>query len=279
MTGVVHRTGVGLLICLCLLSMGCGVRRISKARLADPCLLPAWQRVTDAAVHAATDPLTWAPAAASAAVYAGGVDERISEWATTHTPVYGSVESAKDWSDHLQLAAICSYYLSLTGEVLRLGVPGLVNPGATGVGNGLAAAGLTSLITVTAKNATWRTRPDMSGHRSFPSGHSSAAAVHATLASRSLGRLGLPAPATAGLNTAVGLMAAGTAWARVEGEKHYLSDVLAGGALGYFVGAFLNDLFLGTGSPARLSLQIDPSGKNRLMGAWLSLPLPGSVGW
>ena len=38
---------------------------------------------------------------------------------------------------------------------------------------------------------------------------------------------------------------AGTAWARVEGERHYPSDVLAGMAIGHFFGAFITDAFLG----------------------------------
>jgi hypothetical protein len=35
------------------------------------------------------------------------------------------------------------------------------------------------------------------------------------------------------------------AWARVEGAKHFPSDVLAGAALGYFITAFIHDAFLG----------------------------------
>jgi hypothetical protein len=34
-----------------------------------------------------------------------------------------------------------------------------------------------------------------------------------------------------------------TAWARVEAQKHYPSDVLAGAALGYFLTAFIHDAF------------------------------------
>ena len=35
------------------------------------------------------------------------------------------------------------------------------------------------------------------------------------------------------------------AWARVEGDRHYPSDVLAGAALGHFLSAFIHDAFLG----------------------------------
>ncbi len=39
-------------------------------------------------------------------------------------------------------------------------------------------------------------------------------------------------------------MAAATAWARVEAGKHHVTDVLAGYALGHFIGRFTNELFM-----------------------------------
>ena len=53
-----------------------------------------------------------------------------------------------------------------------------------------------------------------------------------------------------------------TAWARIEAKKHYPSDVLAGMALGHFIGAFVNDAFLDADSSPNLSLQVNPSGKD-----------------
>ncbi len=40
-------------------------------------------------------------------------------------------------------------------------------------------------------------------------------------------------------------MTAATAWARIEAKRHYPTDVLAGAALGNFIGAFINDAFIG----------------------------------
>lgn len=40
-------------------------------------------------------------------------------------------------------------------------------------------------------------------------------------------------------------MAVITAWARVEGNVHYPSDVLVGAALGNFIGMFIHDAFIG----------------------------------
>lgn len=47
-----------------------------------------------------------------------------------------------------------------------------------------------------------------------------------------------------GLKTRVGTLAVGTAWARVEADVHYPSDVLTGLALGHFIAAFFNEAFL-----------------------------------
>jgi len=53
-----------------------------------------------------------------------------------------------------------------------------------------------------------------------------------------------------------GVIAAGTAWARVEGGVHYPSDVLAGMALGHFVAAFINDAFMGLNDSATGSVAL-----------------------
>ncbi len=72
-----------------------------------------------------------------------------------------------------------------------------------------------------------RLRPDHSNRYSLPSGHASAAFSLATVADRHFGRkAGIPAYALASY---IGLT-------RVERNKHYLSDVLAGATLGVIVG-------------------------------------------
>src|SRR5262249_23758128 len=68
-----------------------------------------------------------------------------------------------------------------------------------------------------------RERPDGSNHQSFPSGHSASAFATATVLQRHYGwKVGIPATVVAGY----------VATARVHDNKHYLSDVIFGGALG-----------------------------------------------
>ncbi len=96
----------------------------------------------------------------------------------------------------------------------------------------LAAAGLT---TAAIKKATGRLRPaestdpflfkPFSSHDAFPSGHTTMAFALATSLSEEIHNRW----ATAALYTA----ATGTAWSRMNDERHWLSDVLAGAAVGF----------------------------------------------
>ncbi len=81
-------------------------------------------------------------------------------------------------------------------------------------------------LTAGFKAATSRPRPDDDDKKSFLSGHTSAAFTAATVTSQYYPKASIPAYLLAGL---VGL-------SRIEKNKHYLSDVLAGATLGYIVG-------------------------------------------
>jgi len=77
------------------------------------------------------------------------------------------------------------------------------------------------------KYTVGRERPDGSNNQSFPSGHSITAFCFAPVVTRYWGwEAGVPAY----------LLATVTGLARVEGDHHYLSDVLAGATLGIVIG-------------------------------------------
>ena len=89
------------------------------------------------------------------------------------------------------------------------------------------ASALTGLITFGFKQGVGRTRPNGSNTLSFPSGHSSAAFTAATIVEHHYGRMAsVAAYATASFVAA----------SRLDANKHYLSDVVAGAAVGYVVG-------------------------------------------
>jgi len=87
--------------------------------------------------------------------------------------------------------------------------------------------GTTAAFTYLLKWTVGRERPDGSDHESFPSGHTSASfALAASLDELYGHRVGLPAY----------LIAAAVAAQRIHGDKHWLTDVIAGAALGTVIG-------------------------------------------
>ena len=110
-----------------------------------------------------------------------------------------------------------------------LGVPAVQGDwrGDIYAGESLLAAGGTTYVL---KQLIHERRPDGSDNKSFPSGHSSVSfAAAATLEKRYGWKAGAPAILIASF---VGL-------ARVEADKHYVHDVLAGAAIGGVSGLLL----------------------------------------
>ena len=202
-----------------------------------------WERTSEAAQHAATHPAVWGPLLGAGVFAIGDLDRRTSDYLSEHAPVFGDSESAGNASSDLKSL------LSLTAGASAFVTP--VPPGEDAAlhrGEHLAVIigglALTGSITDGIKSVTDRQRPNNSDDKSFPSGHASQAFASATFASanfhRAWGDSSGAKWADAGLYTAASL----TALARVEAQVHYPSDVLAGAALGNFMGRFLDELLL-----------------------------------
>ena len=107
-----------------------------------------WERIPQAAKNAALDPVTWVPLLGAGVVAAGGWDNNISDWATEHTPVFGSIEKAKDYSD------VARDVLLVEGLATGLLTPSGDEPGQWFLAKGkgmlveAAALGATGLATV-----------------------------------------------------------------------------------------------------------------------------------
>ena len=127
----------------------------------------------------------------------------------------------------------------------------------------LTALCVNAVYTTALKAAIGRERPNGQDQKSFPSGHSSSAFAVATVAEAHFGwKGGLPAYTLASL----------VAWSRLQREKHYLSDVLAGATLGYLSGRAVvrvNSRPLPSGR--HVSLSITPVLTRQRRGAALTL--------
>ncbi len=231
--------GIAVLLC------SCGTLPNGRGWGQDATIKPGWEAVRKSAVRAAKSPYTWAPLAGALLLQIDDWDENISTWATDKTPVFGSRKSAQDASDVFRGLAIAAWVST------ALATPGgdSSNDWLAAKGKGFAVVAAANLlnggITTVLKNWSDRTRPDGSDRKSFPSGHSSFATLSATLAARNLQSIEMGAHYRRAMRIGFGVFAWGTAWARVEANVHYPSDVLVGAALGHFIAAFINDAFMG----------------------------------
>ena len=92
-----------------------------------------------------------------------------------------------------------------------------------GLGQFAKGFGLNKILTFSLKEIVGRERPDGVGFDSFPSGHTSTTFQSASFIQRRYGwKYGIPAYALAGF----------TGFSRINADRHYLSDVLVGAAIG-----------------------------------------------
>jgi hypothetical protein len=240
------RMRISFLVIVCTASLcGCSTLPNGRGWGEDATFRPGWERVRVAASNAARDPWVWAPLAGAAVFQIEDWDRRTSDWAREHTPVFGSQRSAEEWSDDLRSASAFAHYASI------LATPSggdrsdwFVNK-TKGVLVGVAAVSTTGAMTQALKGAVDRQRPDASDRESFPSGHTSASAVHTRLASRNLQSIDLPRTARTALDAGLYALTIGTSWSRIEAGYHYPADTLFSMAMGNFLASFVNDAFLG----------------------------------
>jgi hypothetical protein len=237
---------------------GCGTLANGRGWGQDAFTTMRPSTVAQAAKRAFFNVGTLAPAAGAIIFAASGVDDDVADWASEHTPLFGSVDRAQRASDVLRDALLVEVLAS------ALATPSGTKPQewayakAKGLGGELLALGATIGVTDLLKTTTDRTRPDRSDSRSFPSGHASGAFAAATLANRNLKVLRLPPWAKQSLPVGNLVLASAVAWARVEGERHFPSDVLAGAALGHFLSAFIHDAVLGLPDTFRVGVALFP---------------------
>ena len=259
-----YRKWSSLTLVLWVLTMltGCGTLANGRGWGQDATLFPGWDRVGRAALHAALEPETWVPVAGAAIFQIGSLDKNLANWAAKRTPIFQSQNNADTASEALQATSEAACVITTLATPSGEQSGDWVSAKAKGITVGLAAVALTEGTTDLLKYTTNRTRPDHSGHDSFPSGHASRTTVCNTLSSRNLQYLDMPEGARTGLKAGFLALSLTTGWARLESKKHYPSDVLAGMAIGHFFGAFIYDAFLGLDSPKNFFVAVEPSKKD-----------------
>jgi len=239
------------------MAVACGLALLGGcATMSGDPFAVGWARTEQAALDAAKSPWVWAPLAGAAVTQVDNIDHRISNWAVDNTPVFGSVQNAHDWSNYLQGVETVAW---LGSVALTPGANGSsswdakLRDGMVGLGAIAATGATTELIKVTAN----RERPD-GGHNSFPSGHTSFAAVTDTLTLHELDQIPMSDGARTATTIGIDALTFATGWARIEAGAHYPSDVLVGMSIGNFFGRMFSDAFLGDNLADRLSFAVEP---------------------
>jgi membrane-associated phospholipid phosphatase len=211
----------------------------------DATILPGWQRVGQSAANAALQAETWIPVGTALLLALTGTDSEIQDWASQEFPLFGSRSKAVEASNNLLKASTLIYLTSVVITPTGKEPPSIILNKSKGLATGLGASFLTQILTRGLKTLSQRERPDGSNDKSFPSGHSSAVATYTMLTCRNIEYIQLNPYLEGTIKIGLNIMTMATGWARIEGNKHYPSDILVGAALGNFVGAFINDAFLG----------------------------------
>jgi membrane-associated phospholipid phosphatase len=223
---------------------GCGTLENGRGWGQDALYPVDGKRVSWALYNAATNWGTLIPAGSAIVSSFDSFDARVNSWTISHTPIFGSINSASRASDYLDYAlqaeVLVTALATPSGQDPKEWVSSKAKGLSVEVGADLVTAGVTGGLKTTVN----RERPS-GGDYSFPSGHTSNAFTNVALSNRNLEHIPMSDNLQIALDVGNWLLASATGWARIEADAHWLSDVFPGAAIGYFFGAFLHDGFMG----------------------------------
>jgi membrane-associated phospholipid phosphatase len=215
--------------------------------------------VWKAAQIALIDWQTLIPASGALVFAFDHLDRKLSNWADRHHPVFGSQNTARDFSNYLLYALNAEVLLTALATSSGEDSDHRLSNKAKGIRVELIALGATGGATLLLKSSTGRQRPNDDGNDSFPSGHSSGAFAASTLSNRNLDAVPETSSIKLPLQIANIVLATTVGWSRIEGQKHFPSDVLAGAAIGHFTSVFIHDALMGVSEIPQPFVAVNPS--------------------
>ncbi len=261
-----------VLICLfaSLSGAGCGTLQNGRGWGEDAFSSPTLERVGQSAYRALLDWQTLVPAAGALLLRIDNWDQKISDWAGQHHPLFGSERGARNAGDIIYAGSYVEAYGTSFATPSGEDSGDWVRAKAKGIGVELLAFGLTGGTTLLLRETTHRTSPDGTYHYVFPSGHEALGVGNFTLSNRNLDYIAMSdeirTPIQAG-NIALGAV---LGWSRVEGRAHFPTDVLVGAALGHFLNAFIYDAFMGLPESKNFGISVTPQRGGAILNLFFS---------
>lgn len=246
-----------VLICLLFLTTSCAfINR--KGSWGKRAIYPlSKDRILKALKDNATSKHVWIPMVGAGITHWGGYDHKITNWASHESSIFKNREQADNWSDNfnniLKYEMYASILLTPSMEEDKAFASYAFNKVKGGLVVNVASTSTRFAHDRIAK-AVHRTRPNKLDYRSFPSGHSSEAGSRNRLVSRNMDYIDMNDNLRLGINALNTTMSAGTLWARLEGKRHFPSDVMVGYALGSFLSGFIYDSLMNQNEAENFSI-------------------------
>ena len=250
---------------------GCGTLSNGRGWGQDAIYPVDFKKIPRAALNALVDPQTFVPAAGALVFGLSKWDKKVSHWATEHTPIFGSVQNAKNDAVYFEIPLYTEVFITAIATPSGDDSKDWVYSKLKGIAVEGAAGALTIGATSLLKDITGRTRPNENGNNSFPSGEASLAFSSVALSNRNLDSIELPQEVRIPLKVGNILLGTSVAWARVEAGAHFPSDVLAGAALGNFLSATVHDSFLNLPQDKTYGFSITPLNRGAMAGLYFIL--------
>jgi hypothetical protein len=202
------------------------------------------ERIINALKKNLSSPHVWVPLVGAGAISWGGYDNKITHWAYSESSVFKNAKAADNWSDHFNNILKYEMYASTILTPSMDEDESLKNY-AFSKAKGAVVVSFASTSSRLARNRTakvvQRKRPNKDDLKSFPSGHATEAGSRNVLISKNIDSIDMPKDLRFGIKAVNTTISIGTLWARLEGNRHYPSDVLVGYAMGTFLSGFIFD--------------------------------------
>ena len=205
------------------------------------------ERFVEAIKKNAASAHVWGPLAGATVFAVTKIDEKVSDWVQHEGHVFKNKDAADIWSDNfnnIQKYEMYGIILLTPSHPEDKAFSGyLWNKVRGGLTVNFAASSSRFGVDQIRK-VVHRERPNGMDMKSLPSGHAAEAASRSAIVRKGSAAIDMNKDLHFAVNSFNTGMAIATCWARVEGKRHYPSDVMAGYAFGSFISGVVYDTLI-----------------------------------